>query len=556
MSFVAPQFVALAPRATRWIRSHLTRRAPGRWSAAVAGLCLVLLVLVNLPLFLRMPLWPDPILYDLCARCVLRGGVLYRDTFDSCLPGFVWLHLLVRSVAGWSPEALRSADLVVLAANTGILLLFLHGSRCSVACGAWSAVAMVAFYLSTSEFCHCQRDVWMLTPALIALLLRYRQVIRISGGVSAASTIALAGAVEGVFWGLGVWIKPHVLIPALAAWAFGLRLLPPVGAASRRLALRDLVGLLGGGLLAGGVGVAWLWASGAWPSFLDIFFGWNLDYIPRESWFDRTRFFVSEFYPWSLVHFVAMPLAGTALARWLWQGDRSPHTFLALFYASWTLQAVYAQHPFAYHVVAPLFLAVTVTASSGLARSVTFSYAATGFLACVLVLHPMWRPTRLACWCACVAGERPPNLGDRLSLLGDRNVYNTFSYADLDRVAVYLRDQGVASGEVTCYDARTTSIYLQLGIEPSTRFLQMSTVWHYYPRHHAEITRERLASRERFAVSDFTGAGLSPAAAQAIGAAGPLSPPPRFPERLRGEYPWNEPIVFRAGQYAVHRVNR
>ena len=35
--------------------------------------------------------------------------------------------------------------------------------------GVWVAALLFAFYLSTSEFCHAQRDVWMLLPALAAL---------------------------------------------------------------------------------------------------------------------------------------------------------------------------------------------------------------------------------------------------------------------------------------------------------------------------------------------------------------------------------------------------
>ena len=61
------------------------------------------------PLFLCAPLGPDPVMYDLQARVVDDGGVLYRDILEPNLPGAVWIHSVVRHIAGWSSEALRAS---------------------------------------------------------------------------------------------------------------------------------------------------------------------------------------------------------------------------------------------------------------------------------------------------------------------------------------------------------------------------------------------------------------------------------------------------------------
>ena len=56
----------------------------------------------GVPLFLRMPPWCDLTLYDVAAQNLLRGGVHYRDVFDTNLPGFVWVLAALQSVLGRS----------------------------------------------------------------------------------------------------------------------------------------------------------------------------------------------------------------------------------------------------------------------------------------------------------------------------------------------------------------------------------------------------------------------------------------------------------------------
>ena len=71
------------------------------WAVALAAL------VVGVPLFLRMPLWCDVTLYDMAARALLSGGVLYRDVFDTNLPGYPLLLTGVRWLLGNSIEVVR-----------------------------------------------------------------------------------------------------------------------------------------------------------------------------------------------------------------------------------------------------------------------------------------------------------------------------------------------------------------------------------------------------------------------------------------------------------------
>src|SRR5438128_842640 len=83
---------------------------------ALGWVALAVLLTVAVPLFVRMPVTVDVAYYDLCARQVLRGGALERDLFFLHPPGMVWSRILVRSLWGWSSEAVRLADLVVVSA--------------------------------------------------------------------------------------------------------------------------------------------------------------------------------------------------------------------------------------------------------------------------------------------------------------------------------------------------------------------------------------------------------------------------------------------------------
>src|SRR5262249_41979112 len=135
----------------------------------VAGCFLAAVLAVNVPPFLCLALTSDVSQWDLCTRTVLRGGVLYRDALENNFPGMLWLHALVRSLLGWQSEVLRGADLLVIGAAIWLLARQLPsgepGPRLALAAG------LFLFYFSTSEWCHCQRDPWLLLPALLALAL-------------------------------------------------------------------------------------------------------------------------------------------------------------------------------------------------------------------------------------------------------------------------------------------------------------------------------------------------------------------------------------------------
>ena len=84
-----------------------------------------------------------------------------------------------------------------------------------------TATLLFAFYSSRWEWCQCQRDTWMLLPALAALQLRRIQVGRLRNPSVGPGRLLMGAIAEGAVWGAAFWIKPFVAVPALACWLVG-----------------------------------------------------------------------------------------------------------------------------------------------------------------------------------------------------------------------------------------------------------------------------------------------------------------------------------------------
>ena len=142
-----------------------------------ALLLLAALWILAAPLFVCSPVTSDTSLFDVQAMTVLKGGVLSRDVLEPNLPGIVWLHLAVRSLVGWSSEAIRAVDLVIFAATLLVFCSFISSPDRRHPRRQWPLVYILLcslFYLTRNEWCHCQRDIWMLLPVDCALGMRFR----------------------------------------------------------------------------------------------------------------------------------------------------------------------------------------------------------------------------------------------------------------------------------------------------------------------------------------------------------------------------------------------
>src|SRR5438067_5656000 len=352
--------------------------APGRnwlpWRSATLGwLVATVLLAAGLPLFLRMPLWCDATLYQVAARNVLQGGVHCRDVFDRSPPGFVWLMCASYAPFGPCSEALRTVDLLIVAAITVLLLRWARAAGANRADVAWAAAGVASFYPFITEFCHIQRDVWMTLPAVLATVYRLRRVERARAEPVGDGWLFRTGFVEGVLWASGFWIKPHVAIPAAAVWfAVAARLGGTSARPVRRLAA-DLGGVLAAVFVAVALGVAWLVGTGAWEWYVDVNRNWNTGYLRLifGELLDRMDYQVMYFPPWSALFYAAVPVAvlnlldarvwssggadpvGRRLPRWLYaraadDRTRLARAVLAALYLGWAFMGMIFQRNFHY----------------------------------------------------------------------------------------------------------------------------------------------------------------------------------------------------------------
>jgi hypothetical protein len=554
------------------------RWCPWRWEW-LGWLLAVAFLAIGVPIFLRMPPWCDLTLYDLAARAIMTGGVHYRDVFDTNLPGFVWTLVLVRRTFGPGTEAVRLVDLAIVFACCLLLVRLARQAGADRRAIAWFAAGAALFYPFTTEFCHAQRDVWMLLPALVAVTVRLRE--------SRSRRFAF-GVLEGVLWGVAVWFKPHVLFPAVGVWL----------ATGRRDFLANLLG----GSLVGALGIAWLVRTGTWPHFVEVFTKWNphyTEYLFAEiGWRAVSHWF--HFAPWTYLQPLVVFLAiadlcrhrhwVAKLPRWLYRAPTTEHighvrAVLGALYLAWLLQSFLLQRQFPYvHVPGTLiafalfaahrwavvpfgiaFLAV----SSGIAWNFQGTPAGNSrvdrierafpWLWLAVPRHSLSVPERLElwpdCWRALDAAESRRRQ-DRLANYPD--FFSSIGVDEAHEVAVWLRDRGATAADVIAWHSSPHAVYLDLPGTPAFRFMHADTP--LIRRATYEYMRAELiaaAPRTQYVVSDLcrTFVGAPPERVDDWQARSIVLPPGA--DRL---FPYDQPVVFRSGggrgRYVVHERTR
>jgi hypothetical protein len=601
---------------------------PRLQSRSDSWLCagVVLLAVLTVPQTLCLPLTADTQHYDIQADCALNGGVLYRDVLEPNLPGVVWVHMLVRSIAGWSSEVMRAFDLLMV---IGIAILLCHclnsfertsdlNVTTSDALRVGSLMLLVwCCYVSLPEWCHCQRDIWMLLPALGAMSVRLHRC------ESSNPRWWTGSFVEGLLWGCAFWLKPFVAIPAICVWVCwtwqrrsrsssfspspplesfelgqnatvgewaGVRgsnyvhdapltsTLSPAGNTQEERRMqrggegvvnwqiavgRDAGGMLVGGLIAGGLGVAWLWSTGAWGPFWDVAINWNPEYFAsrQNRWsLERMATLYAWLAPWWLAHLAAVPIAVARLIRHSLpsrpeRGAGGEGTCRDALTAAFYLGWM-MQVMLLQH---PLLY---IHASGVL---IAVAIAADAVVRRLQTRH-QYR-TLFGAGVAFVVLTSPALQLDRLGnwwnslRLGPAETVQDslqrsriVDHTQLRPVVEFLRGQGLQDGELTVYSGYLVGLYRQLDLAPSTRFVLLDVEARVFPSRAEEIANELDRSPQRFVVTNLLESGCNPD--ELSDKVQSLAPqlPDGFPAEHLAEFPFNQRLVFRSGPYLVHEV--
>ncbi len=522
------------------------------WAAWTA---LVLTLVVAGPLFVCLPLTNDAEYYDLQAANVLQGGVLYRDMLEPNLPGVVWLHMIVRTLGGFRSEILRIADLAIWGVALTLLYGWLKSSGTRPHVAAWIAAGCLWCYVSQTEWVHCQRDGWLLPWAIGGVWLRQRQIARMQSNAATAQSIAAWAFLEGAIWACGFWIKPYIAVPGFAAWLLAASLVRrPVRV------LPDLAGLLGGGGLVGLAGIAWLVSTGAWEPFWSTVREWNPGYFQagREHWrLARLVGTAYRFAPWSLLVLPAIVPAVLWMTAAFRQSpesqaaERYRRALLAAIWLAWLSQTLLLQHQFDYVFVPVIVLSFAMVAlwvAEWPAWPVR-TPASMVFLGLVLIGSPVLRPERLAVWSRCWSEGSSTAVRQRLALIHNPH------WEDLQRAEQFLRDHDARDRNVLCYHNSLVYLYQDLGLRPPTRYVYLESYMAFFRDRRRSILEEVRAAGADYVVTDLLSTGLRAEQARRPGRRKDDPYPPQFPDAARRQYPWNLPVVFRAGTILIHKAS-
>ncbi|WP_166823881.1 hypothetical protein [Thalassoroseus pseudoceratinae] len=519
-------------------------------SVGLAIFVLVAILAVAVPPFLRTPLTNDAIYYDLQARHLVDGGKLYEDMFEPNLPGVVWLHVAVRSIAGDSWEALRVFDLLMFSAAVFIAVRWIVPKGVSARSRYYLAAACFLFYFSQTTWCHCQRDVWMTVPVLGALALRIRQTERIQSGTVSNTILFGLGVLEGLVWGAGVWLKPHVVLMAGMVWILSVTMTRQW----RRIAV-DSAGLLVGGLIIGGAGVGWMMSVGCWSAFWETMTKWNPEYATSgqaHKTFIRYLELLYFLSPWVWLHVLAVPVACLAIRR-SFRADRTdsdlPVALLSICYLTWTIQAFALQHLFHYIHVAPILLGIVVVAMSFRSRVSSLGRVGVlGFVTVAVLCSPLLRFERLGLWWPSIRSPLPVRVAERLGgATANRQL------EDIDKVADFLAENEVGTRDVWCYNSELVALYDRMRLTPPTRYVYTLELLVFLPSRRQEIWQAHRNTPIRYLVANIETSLLRDQQIREVkDRARSLRTGGDMPESdIPLPYPLDSPIVYTAGNYYV-----
>jgi len=240
----------------------VARTSSVRW-AAVVGLAFVALVGV---LHIPTAFSGDAALYQLGARAMHAGDVLYRDHWDLKSPGIYVFHWVAGVLFGFHEEGVHVLEwMLLLALGVGQVLLVARDLRPRMLAVLAPVASLGTYYASSTE--------WHLTQPAVLLAIPLFAMMLLIGAERASPT---KWAFAGIAAAFAVALKPYAIgiVLAMAATALWLRTRSAAEATGTLLRARVAPFILAA---IGTVGVAILALSvtGGLGSFLDAHGPWR-----------------------------------------------------------------------------------------------------------------------------------------------------------------------------------------------------------------------------------------------------------------------------------------
>lgn len=343
---------------------------------------------------------------------------------------------------------------------------------------------------------------------------------------------------------MAVWLKPHMVLVAVAVWLTGVALARGRGTSWRTVGA-DLAGLVVGGLLTGGAGIAAMMAAGVWSPYVTHLTTWAGEYPGADMYgpFGRGLFLLARGWqnlPWTVLYVVALP-AAVAAAAGPFLGRRFAATperaLLGAALTAWAAQAFLLQHVFDYAHLPAILLAVALLLDVAAGR--VWPTFALGLIAAAA--HAPVFADRLTVWQRCFDAPTPA-LRDRLAR------FERIYWAELQPAVDFLTARGVTDGQVNVLSDTGLPLYTLTGLTPPTRYyIPRNNMLAYRSRHPEILAALAVAPDQRYAVVNLAGLRWRPPDGQTW--KNPDAWP--LPADWFGPRRWADRVAFRSGRYLV-----
>ena len=448
---------------------------------------LPLVALIGLILLIALPVATYPLGRDqgefaTIGRGLLDGKIPYVDLWNPKPPAVFYVYALAMMLFGRTITALRLIDLIlfpVIAAALYAIGLRVADRRV----GMWAVVLFGVFYFTETFWTLSQNDGIALLPMTLAMLCAIEAARADRGS-------ALLAAACGAMLGWAFWFKYPFALLGVPAIVFYLTFRARNGGGVR---VRDVIGVLIGGLLVMFGSVGLMMAIGAWDALLEsavVTSGYTSLSLDPQQFVDGMRTGIHyRLLQWGLL-FLLAALALPLTLRRGWNARRSRGLGIGVWLLAALAIMLVQGKGYDYHWL-PMLPPLVVIGAVGVVRGIDASSRRSGQR---VRLHVGAAVALLGVMAALLWSRALPYLTGQEDQAAyfSRFVAGEVSADESLRVAEFLRERVVPGDSLFIWGFRP-EVYYMSQLNPAVRFIfQFPLVAEWYPPEWREETVEIL----------------------------------------------------------------